>query len=337
MLEIKENLSLKSYNTFGLDVKASEVYFLTNIAQLSDIPQREEALILGGGSNVLLTSDLHRPVIINQLKGIEVLSQEADFIELRVASGENWHELVMYCVEHGYGGIENLSLIPGSVGAAPMQNIGAYGVEIQNVLQNVTAIRLSDLKERTFSAEECEFGYRHSIFKSRLKGQYLITGITLRLTKNHHTLNTSYGAIQEVLARKGITEASIKDISEAVIEIRQSKLPDPKELGNTGSFFKNPVIKKAHFDRLKSQYPEIKSYPVDDDHVKVPAGWLIESRGWKGKVVGNTGSHKQQALVLVNYGKATGKEVKELSEAIKADIASTYGIELETEVNIIEA
>jgi UDP-N-acetylmuramate dehydrogenase len=332
----KEELSLKNYNTFGIDVQAKKIVFLKSIDQLTNIKNLESCFFLGGGSNVLLTQDVDKTVIVNKVCGIHTIAESESTIQLEIASGENWHDLVLYCVDHNYGGIENMSLIPGSVGAAPMQNIGAYGVEVKDVLNYVKAVNLKTLEEKTFSNKECEFGYRESIFKKEAKGQYFISAIGISLTKQNHQLNTSYGAIQEVLKSKDITAPSIKDISDAVIEIRQSKLPDPKELGNSGSFFKNPVIEKSHFDKLVQEFPTIKSYPIDNNLVKIPAGWLIESLGWKGKRVGNTGSHKNQALVLVNYGGVKGSEVKKLSEDIKQSVWDTYQIKLETEVNIIE-
>lgn len=335
MLHNKQELSLKNYNTFGIDVKAQEIVFLDHPQQLASIQNLEACLFLGGGSNVLFTGDLSQTVIVNQTKGITVLHEDDDSIELEIASGEVWHELVLYCVKNGYGGIENMSLIPGSVGAAPMQNIGAYGAEIKNVLTFVKAIELKSLQEHQFTSDECKFGYRESIFKKEAKGKYFITSVGLKLSKRDYQVNTSYGDIISILEQKNIAEPTIKDVSDAVIAIRQSKLPDPKELGNAGSFFKNPVILKSHFDVLKEKFSKIKSYPIDHEHVKVPAGWLIESLGWKGKRVGNTGSHKKQALVLVNYGNVKGSEVQKLSEDIKQSVWDTYQIKLETEVNII--
>lgn len=334
MNETKPHFSLKNYNTFGIEVKAQDVVFLTQTKQLKDIPNLQNCLILGGGSNVLFTKDIETTVILNQTKGITTIAEYSETIELEIASGENWHELVLHCVKNNWGGIENMSLIPGSVGAAPMQNIGAYGVEIKNVLTYVKAFDLQTLKEVKFTNEDCHFGYRESIFKKEQKGNYFISSIGILLTKTNHKLNTSYGAICEVLQAKNITNPTIADVSQAVVEIRQSKLPDPKVLGNSGSFFKNPVILKSQLEVLKQQFPNIKSFDVDAEHVKVPAGWLIESLGWKGKRVGNTGSHKDQALVLVNFGNAQGSEVKDLSEAIKQSVWDTYQIRLETEVNI---
>lgn len=334
MNEVSINFSLKNYNTFGINVSADQALELTSINQLKAIEKLSDCLILGGGSNVLFTQNVAGCVLINKTKGIKIIRETTESVELEIASGENWHELVLYCVQNNWGGIENMSLIPGSVGAAPMQNIGAYGVEIKDVLTYVKAIDLQTLNEMKFSNEACQFGYRESIFKKELKGKYFISAIGLQLTKTNHKLNTSYGAIADVLATRNIKNPSIKDVSEAVIAIRQSKLPDPKVLGNAGSFFKNPVILRTHLLNLKQKYKDIKYFDVDTENVKVPAGWLIESLGWKGKRVGNTGSHKDQALVLVNYGNVIGNEVKELSESIKKSVWDTYQIRLETEVNI---
>ncbi len=329
------SLSLKPYNTFGLEVNAKEIIKITSIEQLQRISNLSDCLIIGGGSNILLTQDVNKTVLINELKGIEIKEETEDFVELSIASGENWHNLVLHCIDHGYGGIENMSLIPGSVGAAPMQNIGAYGTEIKDVLTYVKAIQINSLFEKKFSNDECEFGYRESIFKKKEKGKYLITEIGLKLTKKNHKLNTSYGDIERWLSENNISKPTLKNVSDAVISIRQSKLPDPKELGNSGSFFKNPIIHRAHLNMLKQEHPEIKSYPVDDTLIKVPAGWLIETLGWKGRRVGRTGSHAKQALVLVNYGGARGKDVLRLAEDIQADVWDEFQIVLEMEVNII--
>lgn len=329
------SLSLKPYNTFGLEVNAKEIIKITSIEQLQRISNLSDCLIIGGGSNILLTQDVNKTVLINELKGIEIKEETEDFVELSIASGENWHNLVLYCIDHGYGGIENMSLIPGSVGAAPMQNIGAYGTEIKDVLTYVKAIQINSLFEKKFSNDECEFGYRESIFKKKEKGKYLITEIGLKLTKKNHKLNTSYGDIERWLSENNISTPTLKNVSDAVISIRQSKLPDPKELGNSGSFFKNPIIHRAHLNMLKQKHPEIKSYPVDDTLIKVPAGWLIETLGWKGRRVGRTGSHAKQALVLVNYGGARGKDILRLAEDIQADVWDEFQIVLEMEVNII--
>ena len=329
------DLSLKEFNTFGIDVSAKKIVYLNELKQLDKISNLKDSFIIGGGSNILLTKDVEKTVVINQTKGICTVKEDENFIELAVASGEDWHEFVMYCIQKGYGGIENMSLIPGSVGAAPMQNIGAYGREIKDVLTYVNAVDLDTREMKKFTNEECEFGYRESIFKKSAKGNYFIVDVGIRLTKKNHQINTSYGDIEKWLNTNQIESPKIKDVSNAVIAIRRSKLPDPNDLGNSGSFFKNPIISSTHFKDLIKKFPSIKSYPVSDQEVKVPAGWLIESLGWKGKRVGNTGSHQNQALVLVNYGNATGSEVKKLAEDIKKSVWNTYQIQLETEVNII--
>jgi UDP-N-acetylmuramate dehydrogenase len=331
----KENLSLKKFNTFGIDVAAREIIYLRELNQLDKISNLKDCLIIGGGSNILLTKDIDKQVIINKTKGICTVNEDEFHIELAVASGEDWHKFVMYCIQKGYGGIENMSLIPGSVGAAPMQNIGAYGREIKDVLTYVNAVDLNTKKIERFTNKACEFGYRDSIFKKSAKGKYFIADIGIRLTKKDHQINTSYGDIENWLYLNQIKTPTIQDVSNAVIAIRKSKLPNPAELGNSGSFFKNPVISASHYKNLLQKFPEIKSYPVNDEEVKVPAGWLIESLGWKGKRVGNTGAHNKQALVLVNYGNAMGYEVQQLSEDIKKSVWETYQIKLETEVNII--
>lgn len=329
------DLSLKEFNTFGIDVSAKKIIYLNELKQLDKISNLKDSFIIGGGSNILLTKDVEKTVVINQTKGICTVKEDENFIELAVASGEDWHEFVMYCIQKGYGGIENMSLIPGSVGAAPIQNIGAYGREIKDVLTYVNAVDLDTREMKKFTNEECEFGYRESIFKKSAKGNYFIVDVGIRLTKKNHQINTSYGDIEKWLNTNQIESPKIKDVSNAVIAIRKSKLPDPNDLGNSGSFFKNPIISSSHFEDLSKKFPLIKSYPVSDQEVKVPAGWLIESLGWKGKRVGNTGSHQNQALVLVNYGNATGSEVKKLAEDIKKSVWNTYQIQLETEVNII--
>jgi UDP-N-acetylmuramate dehydrogenase len=331
----KENLSLKKFNTFGIDVTAKEIIYLKELNQLDKISNLKDCFIIGGGSNILLTKNIDKQVIINQTKGICTVNEDEFHIELAVASGEDWHEFVMYCIQKGYGGIENMSLIPGSVGAAPMQNIGAYGREIKDVLTYVNAVNLDTKKMEKFTNQACEFGYRESIFKKAAKGKYFIADIGIRLTKKDHLINTSYGDIESWLNFNKIETPSIQDVSNAVIAIRKSKLPDPAQLGNSGSFFKNPVIPASHYKNLLQKFPEIKSYPVNDEEVKIPAGWLIESLGWKGKRIGNTGAHNKQALVLVNYGNAMGNEVQQLSEDIKKSVWETYQIKLETEVNII--
>ena len=292
-------------------------------------------MFLGGGSNVLLCNDYAGLVIRNAIKGKQIVHEDDDHVFLKVYSGESWHETVMYCVERNWGGIENLSLIPGTVGAAPMQNIGAYGVELENVFDHLEAFNLLSFELETFSKSQCAIGYRESVFKRQLKGQYFIYSVTFKLNKKP-SIHADYGDIQAMLNEKGLSAetAGIKDVSDAVIHIRQSKLPDPKVLGNSGSFFKNPQITIEHFEALKIQFPDIKGYPQNDG-MKVPAGWLIEQCEWKGKRVGNTGSHAKQALVLVNYGGATGSEIYQLAQDIIQSVEDKFSIHLEPEVNIV--
>lgn len=343
-MTIQENVSLQPYNTFGIDAKARYFVEITNIADLQALIRRkvykeQEIFILGGGSNVLLTQDFEGLVIKMNIPGIEVVEENEELVRVRAGAGENWHQFVLYCITQGYGGIENLSLIPGTVGAAPMQNIGAYGVEIQDVFESLEAVHLTTGELKQFTHQECQFGYRDSIFKNTLKGKYVITHVTLRLNKQP-VINTSYGAIEDTLkelrARQGYkARPVIQEVSEAVIHIRQSKLPDPREIGNAGSFFKNPVVEAAKFEALQQQYAQVPGYQLPDGTVKVPAGWLIEQCGWKGKKVGNTGVHSKQALVLVNHGNAKGEEVWELAMQIKASVWEKFGIEISPEVNII--
>ncbi len=335
---IRENVSLKTHNTFGIEASArfvAEVHSVDDVRQIlndrtvNHLPR----LILGGGSNILLTKDLNGLVILNRLKGITVIEEDAQSVLIEAGAGEVWHDLVMHCVKNGWGGIENLSLIPGSVGAAPMQNIGAYGVEIKDVFVELTALDLKTLKTQRFSNQACEFGYRESVFKRKLKDRFMITSIRLRLSKDAR-VNTSYGAIETELETKGIGDPTIADVSEAVINIRQSKLPDPKVLGNAGSFFKNPVIDPASFEKLKNAFPEIPNYPAPNG-VKLAAGWLVEQCGWKGKQIGHCGSHAKQALVLVNYGGSSGKEIYDLSEQIMQSVKQKFNVQLEREVNVV--
>lgn len=334
---ISENVSLKPFNTFGIDVKATRFATFSSKEELGQILKDNRdapLLILGGGSNLLLTKDFDGLVLKNEIKGIEVISETEDEVLIRSGAGEVWHELVLYCISKNFCGIENLSLIPGSVGASPMQNIGAYGVEIKDVFDHLEALEIATGEIHTFDNETCEFGYRESIFKHAVKNQYVITHVYFKLSKTQST-NTSYGAINQQLEIMGIENPTIKDVSDAVIAIRSSKLPNPKEIGNAGSFFKNPVIAHAHYHEILKEYPSAPSYPVGEQHVKVPAGWLIETAGWKGKVVGETGVHKNQALVLVNYGDATGEEIYQLSTDIIEDINQKFKILLTREVNIL--
>lgn len=338
--EVQFDVSLKPYNTFGIDVRAKAFCRIESLDQLSAIRElylqyQPEILVLGGGSNVLLTKDFNGLVLMNSLKGIEVRAENQQQVELFATSGENWHELVMWAVSQNFGGIENLSLIPGSVGAAPIQNIGAYGVELKDVLKDVHAYHWETGTHRVFSNEACRFGYRDSIFKREEKGSYFITGITLLLEKNPTQFKTSYGDILKVLKDGGIVQPTVAAISDAVINIRSSKLPDPAVLGNAGSFFKNPVVEASHFSRLKALFPDMPSFPQEDDTVKIPAAWLIERCGWKGRKVGHTGNHASQALVIVNYGGATGEEIWQHAMAVQQSVKEQFGIVLEPEVNVV--
>jgi UDP-N-acetylmuramate dehydrogenase len=337
-MQIEKNKSLKEFNSFGIECTARNYISVSTTDELKEILQLEEyqkKFILGGGSNILFTRDLDELVIHIDLKGIFIRSKDDDHITLEIMAGENWHELVEYCIDKDYGGIENLSLIPGKVGAAPIQNIGAYGVELKDVIVSCKAISLSTFKERVFTKEECNFGYRNSIFKKEEKGNYIITSVLLKLTRRNHKINAEYGAIRQLLEDKNIAYPSIRDISEAVMEIRRSKLPDPRVLGNGGSFFKNPVVDGSIFSELNENYPNLPYYQVSVDNYKIPAGWLIETAGFKGKRYGEVGVHKDQALVLVNFGDAKGHEIRDLAFLIQKEIKKKFGILLEPEVNII--
>lgn len=334
---IQKNVSLKPYNTFGIDVQAEYFSTFSSIPELRQILAENNSLpllVLGGGSNLLLTKDFQGLVLKNELTGIEVISEDADTIVVRAGAGEIWHQFVLYCIDNGYGGVENLSLIPGSVGASPMQNIGAYGTEIKDVFESLEAFEIATGEIHAFDKEACAFGYRESVFKRALKGRYIITSVAFRLQKNPQ-VNTTYGAIDAELQAQGISNPDIRDVSNAVIAIRSSKLPDPKKIGNAGSFFKNPVVDQAIYDEILKQYPHAPAYPASPGSVKLPAGWLIETAGWKGKTIGNYGVHTYQALVLVNYGGATGNSIYQLSSDILADIEAKFGVQLEREVNIL--
>jgi UDP-N-acetylmuramate dehydrogenase len=335
-MKIKENISLKNYNTFGISVNAKRFISVDSVYQLQQLLKVEKNLFLiSGGSNMLLTKDIEELVVHVDIKGISIDREDNNDIYITVNAGENWHELVLWCVSNNYGGIENLSLIPGNVGTCPIQNIGAYGVEVKDTITKVEALEIKTGKLIQFSNTECKFGYRNSIFKNTEKGKYIITSVSFKLTKSNHQTNITYGAIETELSSKEITKPTLKDISDAVIAIRKSKLPDPKEIGNSGSFFKNPVITKTQFLKLQNEYPSIPSYSVSEAAIKVPAGWLIEQAGFKGKRFGDYGVHKKQALVLVNYGNASGKEIHQLAQKIQETILHTFDISLEIEVNII--
>ena len=339
-MQVLENVSLKKYNTFGIDVNARFFASVSSIKELKDLFAHEaypNPFVIGGGSNMLLTKDVNKLVIHCDLKGITIVNDtfSDNEILLKVAAGENWHEFVLYCVNHDFGGVENLSLIPGNVGTSPIQNIGAYGVELKDTFYSCEAVHRVTQEERVFTLEDCAFGYRDSVFKNELKDQYVITSVTFKLTKKNHKLNTEYGAIYDTLKAKEIITPTLVDISNAVIAIRQSKLPDPKKIGNSGSFFKNPVISQAAFTALRKKHTEMPFYPIGDEQIKVPAGWLIEQAGFKGKRFGDAGVHDKQALVLVNHGNATGREVWGVAMKIQAAVHEMFGIKIVPEVNVI--
>ncbi len=326
------------FNTFGIPARAAQYIEANSIPALQEALRLDVSpkLILGGGSNILFTGDFPGLVVKNALRGISIEQETDDEVLVKVSAGENWHTFVMWAIERGYGGIENLSLIPGSVGAAPIQNIGAYGVEIKDVLVDVEVLDVhNDCRIVHFSNTDCAFGYRDSIFKRADKGRYCITAVTFALTKRRHTLHLGYGDVQKMIEGWGIADPTIADVSRAVIHIRQSKLPDPAVLGNCGSFFKNPELDRSVLDRIRETHPNAPGYDLPQGRVKVPAGWLIEQCGWKGRRVGNTGCYEKQALVLVNYGGATGAEVKALAYAIIDSVEERFGVRLEPEVNIV--
>lgn len=337
-MEIHNNFSLKKYNTFGIEAKAKQFVAVHSVAELKTILQQhpdEKKFILGGGSNMLLTKDVDALVIHVDLKGKKVISEDDDFVTVEAQAGENWHEFVLWTIGQGFGGLENMSLIPGNVGTTPIQNIGAYGTEIKDTFISCEAMEIATQNLRTFGNAECRFGYRESVFKQELKDRYVITSVVFKLTKRNHKINTSYGDITSELAKNNIQDPGLKDVSNAVIAIRQSKLPDPKELGNSGSFFKNPIVPKSEFEKIHAKFPEMKFFPVSETEVKVPAGWLIEQAGFKGRRFGDAGIHKNQALVLVNYGNATGQEILDVSKQIQKTILEKFGIAIEAEVNVI--
>lgn len=339
-MSISYNTSLKNYNTFGIDVIAQKFCIIKNKEDIKELIQNhfiqhQNYLFIGGGSNILFCNNVEGLVIKNEIIGIEVIKEDEDYVWINSLSGTVWHELVLFCVERNFGGIENLSLIPGTVGAAPMQNIGAYGVEIKDTFVELEAIDLLTGHTKIFTNKDCQFGYRESIFKKEEKGKYFIYAVTFKLSK-HPIVNIAYGDIQKVLAAKSISLPTIKDVSNAVIEIRESKLPNPKVLGNAGSFFKNPEVETSIANHIKQDFPEMPSYILANGKVKIPAGWLIEQSGWKGKQVGNTGNHAKQALVIVNYGNATGNEIWQHALAVQKSVYEKFDIKLEAEVNIIQ-
>jgi len=334
-MRFEKNVSLKPYNSFRIQAQAERLARFSSWEELSGLLQElpdSPMVILGGGSNVLLRND-QRAVLLNEVMGIEVIGEDERYVYVKAGAGETWHRFVEYCIDRGWAGVENLSLIPGKVGAAPMQNIGAYGAELKDVFQSLEAFHLKDRQMVTFSGEQCAFGYRESVFKNKFRGQFSIMNVTFRLNKVP-SFNTSYGAIARELEVMGVKELSIQAISEAVIAIRTSKLPDPQKIGNAGSFFKNPEIPAAAYASLRQQFPEMIAYPVDGG-CKLAAGWLIEQCGWKGFREGDAGVHAKQALVLVNYGNATGGQLYELSERIVESVLEKFGVHLQREVNIL--
>lgn len=336
---IQENYPLKNLNTFGINAEARYFIALSSINEIQEIIaekifKNNKKLILGGGSNLLFCKNFDGIILKNNLKGIKSIKEDADYYYIKAGAGEVWHDLVMHCINNNYGGVENLSLIPGNVGASPMQNIGAYGVEIKDCFYELDAINIADNTIHTFNKASCKFGYRESVFKQELKNQFIIISVTYKLLKTP-IFNTQYGAIEKELEEMGIKELSIKSISKAVCNIRSSKLPNPKEIGNAGSFFKNPEISRNKYEILKNKFPSIVGYDLENGNVKLAAAWLIEQCGWKGKTFGDAGVHKLQALVLVNYGNAIGKEIYDLSQKILESVFTKYEIILEREVNII--
>jgi UDP-N-acetylmuramate dehydrogenase len=340
-VELKENYSLKTLNTFCVDVSAryfSKFHSVKNLKELinhaNDI--KMPVMVLGGGSNMLFTKNYPGLILKNEIKGIDIIEDTPDFVLIKAGSGEIWHDLVSKSVDMDFYGIENLSLIPGCCGAAPIQNIGAYGVEIKDVFYQLEALELGSGNIKIFDKEECNFGYRNSVFKNNLKGKVVITSITLKLQKSG-SLNTSYGSISQELEKMNVNMNALtsKDVSNAVINIRTNKLPDPNELGNAGSFFKNPVVDETIFNKLISQWPDMVGYPAGSGKMKVAAGWLIEKCGWKGKRIGDVGSHSMQSLVIVNYGQATGDQIYKFAMDVKKSVKVKFDIDLLPEVNIL--
>ncbi len=333
---MEENYSLQKLNSFGINVLAKKYASFSHTQNLGEVLEKnnDSLLILGGGSNTLFTKNFDGLVLKNEITGIEIIKEDENNVYVKAGAGEGWHRFVLYCIENNLAGVENLSLIPGSVGASPMQNIGAYGVEIKDVFHELESYHIQDKKTKIFSKSECDFGYRESVFKNKYKGEFIITSVTFKLNKVPN-FNTSYGAIGTELEQMGIHSLSIKAISDAVIRIRQSKLPDPKIIGNAGSFFKNPTITKEQFIELKKEFPAIIGYPLANDETKLAAGWLIEKCGWKGFRKGDAGCHEKQALVLVNYGNATGNEILHLSEKIIDSVKLMFDVNLHREVNIV--
>jgi len=335
---IEPDVNLSPYNTFNISVRAKQFARFSSIEELQFILQQTTLppLLLGGGSNILFSQKTIPFIVLkNEIKGFKIEKQEKNHVYVCVGAGENWHSFVLQCLQLNFGGLENLSLIPGNVGASPMQNIGAYGTEIKEVFHSLRAYNIHKQQIETFYNEDCQFGYRESIFKHELKGQYIILNVTYRLTNSDHVINTKYRALQEELDAQQIVQPTIHDVSSAVIAVRQRKLPDPNILGNAGSFFKNPIISRELFQTIQHNYEHIPHFSLNEHEVKIPAGWLIEQTGWKGKKIGNCGVHDKQALVLVNYSNAKGREIVNLSQQIIKTVNQKFGVLLQTEVNII--
>ena len=338
-MPIQENIALKTYNTFGIDAKAKFFCEINSLADLEEtllLDEYPEKFIISGGSNMLITKDIDALVMHINLKGKTILHEDEKQVLIQVMAGENWHQMVLWTLDNNYGGLENMSLIPGNTGTAPIQNIGAYGVELKDNFESCEAMEITTQKIKKFTKEDCQFGYRDSFFKNAGKGKYIITSVNFRLSKRNHLLNTSYGAIETELIKQKIENPTIKDVSNAVISIRQSKLPDPDILGNSGSFFKNPVVSRLEFDTFTNDHPNVPFYKVSEDTYKIPAGWLIEQCGFKGKRYGDAGIHENQALVLVNHGNASGAEILALADTIIESVNEKFGIKIAPEVNIIK-
>lgn len=335
--DIQQRVSLKAYNTFGVDATCEQFVKIEQESQLSHLFDEgrfsDTFFILGGGSNVLFTKDYVGLIVKMENKGINHFI-EGNYIYITAKAGEIWNDFVWYCVDHGFAGVENMALIPGSVGASPVQNIGAYGTELMNIFYSCQAFDTTSGKFTTFKNTDCQFTYRDSIFKSTHKGRFIITSVTYKLAV-HAAVNTSYGAINTELAKRNITSPTIRDVAEVVSHIRIEKLPDPSIVGNAGSFFKNPIVDKQTFERIQHIHPYVVSFPVDNGHYKLAAGWLIESCGWKGKEVGNVAVWKNQALVITNPGKASGLEIYTVSSTIMNDVDKKFGVLLEREVNVL--
>ena len=337
-MQIQNNFSLKKYNTFGIEAKAKQFVAVQSVDELKTVlieHKLETKFVLGGGSNMLLTQDIDALVIHIDLNGKKIVTEDDDFVWVESMAGENWHEFVLWTISQNFGGLENMSLIPGNVGTTPVQNIGAYGTEIKDTLVSCEVMTIATQEIKTFTKEACRFGYRESVFKHEVKDQFIITSVVFKLTKRNHKINISYGDITKELEKQSVTTPTLTAVSNAVIAIRQSKLPDPKVLGNSGSFFKNPIILKSEYEKIHALHPEMPHYVISETHVKVPAGWLIEKTGFKGKRFGDAGIHKNQALVLVNYGNATGQEILNVSKDIQATVLKEFGIAIEAEVNVI--